>query len=68
MENGDKVRAIMSWQKSDMHPLTCGKCSENLYPVVSKDKEIVLGCDCGYVQENIPKIVFERYLRLLGNK
>jgi len=66
LNNIDKMKAIESWQESEMHPLTCGngKCRNSLQDDFVEG-EVVLSCVCGYIQKKIPEIVYTRYKRLL---
>ncbi|APQ78819.1 MULTISPECIES: hypothetical protein [Clostridium] len=64
LNNIDKMKAIESWQGGNMHPLTCTECRRNLYEDIV-NKEIVLKCICGHVQEYVPEIVYTRYKKLL---
>ena len=66
LSNNEKIEAITKWQyKKEMHPLTCGNenCNENLLPALYEGK-VILKCKCGYIQEWIPKAVFDRYEEL----
>lgn len=69
MDSKEKVVAIESWQKSDMHPLTCGNCCRVLSPMVNSFDEVVLFCNnCGLIQSSVPKIVYRRYKEIKENK
>jgi len=67
MKNGDKVKAIVEWQHSDMHHLTCGNCKKDLYPMINDNLEIILACDCDYTQEYIPEVIYKRYKMMREN-
>lgn len=66
LNNIDKMKAIENWQESDMHPLTCNDCDRRLYEDLDS-KEVVLKCPCGYIQKDVPKVVYDRYRRLINN-
>ncbi|HBJ1682532.1 TPA: hypothetical protein LA747_003462 [Clostridium botulinum] len=69
LNNIDKMKAIESWQDSDLHPLTCRNCRKNLYEDIIEG-EVVLKCTCGYIQDYVPKVIYEKYKRLMteGNE
>lgn len=69
MDSKEKVVAIESWQKSNMHPLTCGNCCRVLSPMVNSFDEVVLFCNnCGLIQSSVPRIVYQRYKEIKENK
>lgn len=61
--NKEGLKKILEWcqdNKTNMHPLTCAKCSEKMFV---PDDDIVLKCPkCDYVQDWIPISAVELYL------
>lgn len=64
LNTNDKLKAIESWQESEMHPLTCINCGKPMYGDIVEG-EVVLKCKCGYIQISVPKSVYYRYKRLM---
>lgn len=65
MTSQEKVKAIESWQNSNMHPLACVNCSRNMRPMINSCNEVVLICDyCGHIQTYVPEVVYKRYERI----
>ena len=68
LQNEDKFKAVKEWQDDkNVHPLTCGKCSEHkkLIAVGALGIGIILVCPdylCDYEQLTIPKIVYQKYI------
>lgn len=59
-----KILAVVDWQRNkNLHPLTCGDCGKSLVTAI-KNGQIVLNCECGYMQNNIPDIVLQRYINM----
>lgn len=62
---GQKIDAILLWQRGDkVHPLTCG-CSGKKFEIISKrlNGELFIECTlCGTTQSWIPDCVYEHYI------
>lgn len=65
LELDDKLRAIKIWNRN-FHPLTCNNdnCRGLLQGCIQYDK-VVLKCKCGYIQDNVPNVVYEYYKRTI---
>jgi len=63
MNNETKLEAIKWWQTTDyFHPMTCIESNHEILIGFIDDNEVKLKCvTCGYVQNNIPDIVFNSY-------
>lgn len=62
MTNQEKIDKINEWQNAGfVHELTCGNDSNHGLLVAEEiDGKVFLTCtDCDFIQEHIPKIVFE---------
>lgn len=68
LKNSDKLMAIKIWNQR-FHPLTCGNdgCREILEGII-QEGEVILKCKCGYVQKNVPTVIYDNYERVLQGK
>ena len=63
LSDTQKFLAVRQWQENPLvHPLTCSRDGEELFPRLVKDRGVILICGkCGMTQTNIPEPVLKMY-------